>query len=109
MIIESAIRLAFAAGCLTAIHTLPTAHAQMGGTARKLLDLTRRLWLWPPARRLWLWCPARRLWLWPPARRLWLWRPARRLCPAEPACPVAALRSLRRNPADNQRPADQPR
>jgi len=91
MIIESAIRLAFAAGCLTAIHTLPTAHAQMGGTARKLLDLTRRLWLWPPA------------------RRLWLWRPARRLCPAEPACPVAALRSLRRNPADNQRPADQPR
>jgi len=91
MIIESAIRLAFAAGCLTAIHTLPTAHAQMGGTARKLLDLTRRLWLWPPA------------------RRLWLWRPARRLCPAEPACPAAALRSLRRNPADNQRPADQPR
>jgi len=33
MIIESAIRLAFAAGCLTAIPTLPTAHAQMGGTA----------------------------------------------------------------------------
>jgi hypothetical protein len=30
MIIESAIRLAFAAGCLTAIVTLPTAHAQMG-------------------------------------------------------------------------------
>src|SRR5215831_8304593 len=30
MIIQSAIRLAFAAGCLTAILTLPTAHAQMG-------------------------------------------------------------------------------
>ena len=31
MIIDSATRLAFAAGCLTAILTLPTAHAQMGG------------------------------------------------------------------------------
>jgi hypothetical protein len=31
MIIESATGLAFAAGCLTAILTLPTAHAQMGG------------------------------------------------------------------------------
>ena len=30
MIIKSAIRLVFAAGCLTAIMTLPTAHAQMG-------------------------------------------------------------------------------
>jgi hypothetical protein len=30
MIIQSAIRLAFAAGCLTAILTLPTARAQMG-------------------------------------------------------------------------------
>ena len=30
MIIQSAIRLAFAAGCLTAIVTLPTADAQMG-------------------------------------------------------------------------------
>jgi hypothetical protein len=33
MIIESATRLAVAAGCLTAIATLPMAHAQMGGTA----------------------------------------------------------------------------
>jgi len=33
MIIECVTRLAFAAGCLTAIATLPTAHAQMGGTA----------------------------------------------------------------------------
>ena len=32
MIIDSARRLAFAAGCLTAILTLPTAQAQMGGT-----------------------------------------------------------------------------
>jgi hypothetical protein len=31
MIIESVTRLAFAAGCLTAIATLPTAHAQMSG------------------------------------------------------------------------------
>jgi len=31
MIIESVTRLAFAAGCLTAIATLPTAQAQMGG------------------------------------------------------------------------------
>jgi hypothetical protein len=31
MIIKSATRLAFAAGCLTAIVTLPTAYAQMGG------------------------------------------------------------------------------
>ena len=31
MIIESVTRLAFVAGCLTAIATLPTAHAQMGG------------------------------------------------------------------------------
>ena len=30
MIIKSATRLAFAAGCLTAIVTLPTAYAQMG-------------------------------------------------------------------------------
>ena len=33
MIIKSATRLAFAAGSLTAIATLPAAHAQMGGTA----------------------------------------------------------------------------
>jgi hypothetical protein len=33
MIIESVTRLAFEAGCLAAIATLPTAHAQMGGTA----------------------------------------------------------------------------
>jgi hypothetical protein len=34
MIMESVTRLAFvAAGCLTAIATLPTAHAQMGGAA----------------------------------------------------------------------------
>jgi hypothetical protein len=32
MIIDSATRLAFAAGSLTAILALPTAHAQMGGT-----------------------------------------------------------------------------
>ena len=31
MIVESVARLAFVAGCLTAIATLPTAHAQMGG------------------------------------------------------------------------------
>jgi hypothetical protein len=31
MIIKSATRLVFAAGCLTAIATLPAAHAQMGG------------------------------------------------------------------------------
>lgn len=31
MIIESVTRLAFAAGCLTVIATLPTAHAQMSG------------------------------------------------------------------------------
>ena len=31
MIIDSAIRLALAAGCLTAIAALSTAHAQMGG------------------------------------------------------------------------------
>jgi len=31
MIIESVTRLAFAAGCLTAIAILPTAHAQMSG------------------------------------------------------------------------------
>ena len=33
MIIDRARRLAFAAGCLTTILTLPTAQAQMGGTA----------------------------------------------------------------------------
>lgn len=31
MIVKSVTRLAFAAGCLIAIATLPTAHAQMGG------------------------------------------------------------------------------
>ena len=31
MIIKSATRLVFAAGCLTAIATLPAAHAQLGG------------------------------------------------------------------------------
>jgi len=92
MIIKNVARVALASGCLTAIVILPTADAQMGAPGG---------YGYAP--------PARSVWLWPPARRLWVWSAAGRLCPAEPVCRAAALGRHGRDPADNQRPADQPR
>ena len=112
----SATRLVFAAGCLTAIVTLPTADAQMGApSGYGYAPPARRLWLRPTARCLWLWPTARNLSptrsVWPVARRLWratkpLWQAARFPCAAEPIRPTAA--PAPGNPADNQRSANQP-
>ena len=117
MIIKNVARLALAAGCLTAIVTLPTADAQMGApSGYGYAPPARRLWLRPTARCLWLWPTARNLSptrsVWPVARRLWratkpLWQAARFPCAAEPIRPTAA--PAPGNPADNQRSANQPR
>src|SRR5215831_9267098 len=105
MIIKSATRFALAAGCLTAIVTLPTADAQMGAPGGYGYAPPPGSYGYGPPPGPYGYGP-------PPgaygpfARRLWcaarpLWPAARALCPVDPVC-RAALRRRGRSPADNQ-------
>jgi len=109
MIIDSATRLAFAAGCLTAILTLPTAHAQMGGG-----PAPGSYWASPvpygygPPPSPYGYGPPQGTYpapgaYGPPPGRPYGAQPG--TYPPDPVCRAA----VSGNPADNQRPADQPR